>query len=245
MGTEITPASLVVGKYLELLGFTNRDFLINNVEIKIMGGNEVEGFCLEIHAKTVEVVQVLFGLDVHLVAIADRLFNCKEISIHFADKTKLPLRIPVQALRDIGLVREEPMYKPKITHSVYTPPNNIKLPVELQVAAEVAQSLDSSLWLMDFEGVYQYYQPRKGARPVQDIATMIGRKIRDQEIPDHLKETVAFHHAAAIATLEKQFYIYRSPVSGIEMATTVIPHEQLKTCVTLTRPLSAVVSYND
>lgn len=243
MGKQVTPASLIIGKYLELLGFTNRDFLIDNVAIKIVDGNQSDGFRIEIHANTAEVAQVLFGLDVHLLAIADRLFNCKEISIYFADKNKLPFRFPVKALRDIGLVGAIAM--PKIERSVYTPAQNIELPLELQFAAEVAQSLDASVWVMDFDGTYRYYQPRKGARPIQNINTMIGRKIYDQQIPDDLKESVAFHHATAIATLEKQFYIYRSPVSGAEMATTVIPHEKLQMCVSLTRPLSAVVSYGD
>lgn len=244
MGKQVTPASLIIGKYLELLGFTNRDFLIDNVAIKIVDGNQSDGFRIEIHANTAEVAQVLFGLDVHLLAIADRLFNCKEISIYFADKNKLPFRFPVKALRDIGLVGVKAMPN-KIERSVYTPAQNIELPLELQFAAEVAQSLDASVWVMDFDGTYRYYQPRKGARPIQNINTMIGRKIYDQQIPDDLKESVAFHHATAIATLEKQFYIYRSPVSGAEMATTVIPHEKLQMCVSLTRPLSAVVSYGD
>jgi hypothetical protein len=244
MGNEITPVSLVIGKYLELLGFTNRDFLVENVAIKITEGDETEGFHLEIHAKSVEVAQVLFGLDVHLLAIADKLFKCGEISIFFADKTKLPFRFPIKALRDLGLVGVKPMLN-KIVRSIYTPPNNIELPLELQFAAVVAQSLDASVWVLDFDGVYRYYQPRKGAKPIQDATTMIGRRICDQQIPNDLKEAVAFHHAAAIATLEKQFYIYKSPVSGIEMATNVIPHEHLKMCVALTRPLSAVVSYSD
>lgn len=243
MGKQITSVSLVIGKYLELLGFTNRDFLIDNVAIRIADGNQSEGFCIEIHAKTPEVAQVLFGLDIHLLAIADKLFNCKEITIYFADKTKLPFRFPVKALRDIGLVGGQAM--PKIARSVYIPPNNIELPLELKFAAEVAYSLDSSVWIMDFDGVYRYYQPRKGGEPFQDISTMIGRRIYDQQIPDELKSAIAFHHAAAIATLENQFYIYRSPVTGAEMAATIIPHEQLRMCVSLTRPLSSVVSYND
>lgn len=134
---------------------------------------------------------------------------------------------------------------PKIKRSLYAPAQNIELPLELQYAAEVAQCLDASVWVMDFEGTYRYYQPRKGARPVQDTATMIGRRIYEQQIPDDLKESVAFHHATAIATLEKQFYTYISPVSGEEMATTVIPHEQLKMCMVLTRPMSTLVSYGD
>lgn len=243
MGKQVTPVSLVIGKYLELLGFTNRDFLIDNVAIRIADGNQAEGFRLEIHAKTTEVAQVLFGLDGHLLSIADKLFNCKEITIYFADKTKLPFRFPVKALRDLGLVGGHTM--PKTNSSIYVPPNNIELPLELRFATEVAYSLDASVWVMDFDGFYLYYKPRKGARPIQDANKMIGLRISDQEIPDDLKAITAFHHAAAIATLEKQFYIYNSPVTGIEMATTVIPHESLKMCVSLTRPLSSVVSYND
>lgn len=243
MGKQITPVSLIIGKYLELLGFTNRDFLIDNVAIRIVDGNQSEGFRLEIHAKTLEVAQVLFGLDIHLLSIADKLFNCKEIIIHFADKTKPPFCFPVKALRDLGLVGNQAM--PNKTASIYVPPNNIELPLELQFATEVAYSLDASVWIMDFEGFYRYYQPRKGARPIQDVSTIVGRRISEQEIPDNLKALTALHHATAIATLEKQFYIYNSPVTGIEMATTVIPHENLKMCVSLTRPLSSVVSYND
>ena len=133
----------------------------------------------------------------------------------------------------------------RIAGSVCTTPNNVELPLELQFAVEVAQTLDASVWVLYFDGMYKFYQPRKGAEPIQDLMTIVGRKICDQQIPNHLKETVAFNHAAAIATLEKQFYIYKSPISGIEMAATVIPHEQSKLCVSLTRPLSTVVSYSD
>ena len=101
MGKEVTPVSMVIAKYLELLGFTNRDFLINNVAIRLLEGDQADGFHIEIHAKTAEVAQVLFGLDVYLLSIADKLLHCKEISIYFADKTKLPFRFPVKALRDI------------------------------------------------------------------------------------------------------------------------------------------------
>gem|GEM_PF-5846984 len=230
------PSSLLKGvtsRYLNALGFNNQLF---NIEAELIPDDN--GFNLLIEVNSDIVYSALFDLDaLILLSKAADLFPCNDVIITIKGNTKAPLRLQVKSLEMLNAKVSKPnlrnyqVSEPSFDHCKSPdlspqPP----LPLEMRRIAETAYDLDASLWIIDFDGTYRYYQPRKDSEPIQPIHSMIGRKIEDQQIPADIKRKTAWNHSLAIETRKTVVDSYISPRTGVEIVTKIKPCFEHETC---------------
>lgn len=222
----------VTSRYLNALGFNNQLF---NIDAELIPDDN--GFNLLIEVDSDIVYSALFDLDaLILLSKAADLFPCNDVIITMKGNTKAPLRLQVKSLEMLNAQASKPNLRsyqvpePNPDHSPPTLASQPTLPLEMQRIAETAYDLDASLWIIDFDGTYRYYQPRKDSKPIQPIHSIIGRKIEDQEIPIAIKQKTAWNHSLAIETRKTVVDSYISPRTGVEIVTKIKPCFEYETC---------------
>ena len=236
------PSSLLKGvtsRYLNTLGFNSQLF---NIDAELIPDDN--GFNLLIEINSDIIYSALFDLGaLMLLSKAADLFPCNEVIIAMKGSAKAPLRLQVKSLEMLNAQVSKPNLRnyqvpePKFDYCKspdLSPQQSI--PLDMRRIAETAYDLDASLWIIDFDGTYRYYQPRKNSNSIQSIHSIIGRKIEDQEIPADIKRKTAWNHSLAIETRKTVVDSYISPCTGEEIVTKTRPCFEHETCFVFSMP---------
>lgn len=111
----------------------------------------------------------------------------------------------------------------------------------LQPAIALAGSLNLSVFVIDYEGIYLGYYPRPWGKSIVDIRQQIGTKGMEL-LPPSLRGQCEYYFNLAIATGQPQTYIYNFTRDGEwqQSETTVKPYPEVRQVLVTIRRLQVV-----